>query len=139
MKGHDGYCRADCDEIIACRAGAVRDGAALILKKNTRVYCAGASGIGAGRAAGAEPELAWERDCAAFGAVLCDDVPASAAPVVSCGRVAGSAAMILTGGIEDAEGKYKPFGDFGAVAGAGAAGGRLLATGRASAAGQPAA
>src|SRR6476619_6149878 len=57
-------------------------------------YCGGASGVG-GERAGAAPA-----------AGLRADVPA-AAPVVSCGGcgAAGSAVMMLTGGIEDADGK----------------------------------
>jgi hypothetical protein len=101
------------------------------------LYCAGASGVG-GRA-GTEPGLAGGRDCAPLGAALRGGVSAAPAPVVSAGRAAGSAVMILTGGIEDAEGKYRLFGAFAAAAGAVAAGGRLLATGRPPAAGQPAA
>jgi hypothetical protein len=94
--------------------------------------------VGAERAA-AEPGLAGGRDCAALGAGLRAGVPASPAPVVSADRAAGSAVMMLTGGIEDAEGKYRLLDAFGATAGAVAAGGWLLATGRSPAAGQPAA
>ncbi len=63
-------------------------------------------------------------------------------PVVSWGGgAAGSAVMILTGGIELDEGKYRLFGDFGGEPGAVAVatGGGLLATGRLPAAGQLAA
>ena len=61
--------------------------------------------MGAERA-GAGLELAGGRACAAAGAPLRGADPVSPVPVVSCGGAgAGSAVMMLTGGIEDADGK----------------------------------
>ena len=93
------------------------------------------------RAGAAFGFVGW-RDCVAPAAGLRGGAGAALAPVVSWGGgAAGSAVMILTGGIEFDEGKYRLFGDFGGEPGivAVATGGGLLATGRAPAAGQPAA
>src|SRR6516225_8008468 len=95
-----------------------------------RSYCAGAGGVGAERAGAA---LAGGRG----GGPACGGrrggvgVAASAAPVVSWGcRCAGggSAVMILTGGIDFADGKERLLGTLAAALGAGDGG--VLATSR---------
>src|SRR5262245_13065335 len=106
MKGHDGYCRTKCDEIIA-RRPCIATRARGLSSEDGRAYCAGATGTGAEGAGaalaggrGGEPACGGRR-----GGV---GVAASAAPVVSWGgRCAGggSAVMILTGGIDFADGK----------------------------------
>jgi hypothetical protein len=104
-----------------------------------RVYCAGAEGTGVARAGAA---LAGGRACefVCAGRRGGVGVAASAAPVVSWGgRCAGggSAVMILTGGIEVADGKKRLFGTFAATLGAGDGG--VLASARPPAGGQLAA
>src|SRR6478752_9312855 len=91
-------------EIIASARHALLRGSDAYPQKRS-AYCGGASGVG-GERAGAAAELGGERAGAAPAAGLRADVPA-AAPVVSCGGcgAAGSAVMMLTGGIEDADGK----------------------------------
>ena len=69
------------------------------------VYCAGAREVG-GERAGAAAELGGCRAAGAADVGLRGEPGVSAAPVVSWGGgAAGSAVMILTGGIEDADGK----------------------------------
>jgi hypothetical protein len=77
----------------------------LILRRGS-AYCAGASGIGGWRA-GAAAELGGWRVGAAPCGGLRGAAGVSAAPVVSWGGcgAAGSAVMMLTGGIEDDDGK----------------------------------
>lgn len=69
------------------------------------VYCAGAREVG-GERAGAAAELGGCRAGGAADVGLRGEPGVSAAPVVSWGGgAAGSAVMMLTGGIEDADGK----------------------------------
>src|SRR5262249_49859576 len=124
MQGHGGYCRTECDEIIARRAClAMR--AQSLSSEDRRTYCAGATGTGAERAGAAlEGGRGGEPACGGLRGGV--GVAASAAPVASWGcRCAGggSAVMILTGGIEVADGKERVFGTFAAALGAGGGGG----------------
>src|SRR4051812_3560451 len=128
-------------EIIASARRALLRGSDAYPQKRS-AYCGGASGVG-GERAGTVAELGGCRAGAAPVAGLRADVSA-AAPVVSCGGwgAAGSAGMILAGGIGDAGGKERLLGTRGPAAAVGwgaAAGGGALATGRPPEAGQDAA
>src|SRR5262249_9511609 len=136
--GHGGCCRTNCDEIIARRA-CVAMRARRLSSEDGRSYCAGAGGTGAARAGAA---LDGGRVCE----LVCGGrrggggVAASGAPGVSWGgRCAGggSGVMMLTGGIDFADGKERVFGAFAAALGAGDGG--VVARARAPAGGPAAA
>src|SRR5215472_3057946 len=105
MKGHGRCCRTNCDEIIA-RGACLAMRAASLSSEDGRGYCSGAGGTGVARAGAAlDGGRACEFVCGRSGGVGGAD---SAAPVVAWGgRCAGggSAVMILTGGIDVADGK----------------------------------